>query len=883
MSSNGRKAPSDSGLSGQLPKKTNKMSDREAQILEQQRLVASRLTTAKTAPVKPASMTKQALLVQKKTQSDKLKTILKKPTSVAIPSFRPQKRPAVRNKALPPPPPMTAAAAIAAAKTRVATTAAISKSTKSAAVPVQGDPVKRKTSQLAQLVSASLQTSAENPPLMTGSYGKVEPDDFWKNMRDWDALTQLARSSSREKTETSSAAAKPLPDTFVGPAHYVAAWAPLCLAEARAQMMSDAAAELRNCRNAIDCFVPVKVQTAMRDSSTLDSVNVQASRKEEQGKQMTFMANDLCVLISAESRDRVELALLKGDPESSLRKHGLVGHVEFRRDSLDGLLLKVSKRWWATVGEKDMYLWKLGSNITALREFTALCRVETIPLRRNLFGQNLVDDAHKKIATHDNPRDMLDAMGGVNALGKGFTNYVKEKFNPSQLAAISASANQYGEGGFTLIKGPPGTGKTLTLVAVLNSLHIRQFNKYYEEVRRIAAMTTGVGNRKVALSSAVRAQPRLLVCAPSNAAVDNIILKIMESGFVDGCGTRYNPSMIRVGTGAGDAVRGVLLENQVDAILSENMDLARLESSISGFKMELQRIQTDLMRLRQRIHALSKASPWPLSKDWEIRIDEESFEETGRVFFVNHKDKTTTFEVPPPPEPDEKHYPATSMPEYRSYMQQIVKLVEKFNSVTTKLERCTIVQSGMGHGNRNGGQLIRQQLETHILDSVHIVMTTLGTAGNWVMESAAKFEVVVVDEAAQCVEPAMLSALQLGSRHAVLVGDPQQLPATIFNVSGRNTKYDRSLFQRLEEAGHKVYMLNQQYRMHPAISHFPRWIFYDGNLLDGPNVLEPEYGNPLRQMLLSKVPALKVRFRSCLQLFTALASMLTLDRMILVP
>ena len=194
-------------------------------------------------------------------------------------------------------------------------------------------------------------------------------------------------------------------------------------------------------------------------------------------------------------------------------------------------------------------------------------------------------------------------------------------------------------------------------------------------------------------------------------------------------------------------------------------------------------------------------------------------------------------------------------------MQQIVKLVESYNSITTKLERCTIVQSGMG--NKGGVSMqVRQQFETHILDSVHIVMTTLGTAGNRVLESAAKFEVVVVDEAAQSVEPATLSALQLGSRHCILVGDPQQLPATIFNVSGRNTKYDRSLFQRLEEAGHKVYMLNQQYRMHPVISDFPRRIFYGGNLLDGPNVQNPEYGNPLRRVILSKVPAFQVRVTS---------------------
>lgn len=150
--------------------------------------------------------------------------------------------------------------------------------------------------------------------------------------------------------------------------------------------------------------------------------------------------------------------------------------------------------------------------------------------------------------------------------------------------------------------------------------------------------------------------------------------------------------------------------------------------------------------------------------------------------------------------------------------------------------------------------------ETHILDTTHIVMTTLGTAGNQALKSTSKFEVVVVDEAAQSVEPATLAALQLGSSHAILVGDPQQLPATIFSLSGRNTKYDRSLFQRLEEAGHKVHLLDTQYRMIPAISNFPRRIFYGGYLKDGPNVKHAEYGNPLKKIVCSKFPAFHVSF-----------------------
>uniref|UniRef100_A0A7S2XKG2 WW domain-containing protein n=1 Tax=Attheya septentrionalis TaxID=420275 RepID=A0A7S2XKG2_9STRA len=335
----------------------------------------------------------------------------------------------------------------------------------------------------------------------------------------------------------------------------------------------------------------------------------------------------------------------------------------------------------------------------------------------------------------------------------------------------------------------------------------------------------------------------------------------MEDGFVDGHGMRYNPSIIRVGVGQSNAVKDVALESEVNSLIAEGSDIAKVESAIAGYKMELQRVHKDIGRFRHRIHSIIKAAPYPLSHSWEIRIYEETFEQTGQIYFVNHNEKRTTFEVPPPPEPGEPQFPATSMPEYRTYIAGIVKLVEKYNTLTTKLERYTLVLNfantiASGGHSSQAAAVVRMNLETHILDSVHIVMTTLGTAGNRALESAAKFEVVVVDEAAQSVEPATLSALQLGSSHSILVGDPQQLPATIFSLSGRTTKYDRSLFQRLEEAGHEVHLLNTQYRMHPDISDFPRRIFYDGNLLDGPNVKHPDYGNPLRRILTQRVPAL---------------------------
>jgi hypothetical protein len=83
---------------------------------------------------------------------------------------------------------------------------------------------------------------------------------------------------------------------------------------------------------------------------------------------------------------------------------------------------------------------------------------------------------------------------------------------------------------------------------------------------------------------------------------------------------------------------------------------------------------------------MATACSWPLSRDWEIRVDESTFDETERVFFVNHKDKSTTYEIPPPPEPGEAQFQATSMPEYRNYVSRIVKLVESYFSIKTHLE-----------------------------------------------------------------------------------------------------------------------------------------------------------------------------------------------------
>lgn len=190
------------------------------------------------------------------------------------------------------------------------------------------------------------------------------------------------------------------------------------------------------------------------------------------------------------------------------------------------------------------------------------------------------------------------------------------------------------------------------MVALLNALHIKQYHKYHEKVRGIISqMRSGLSAsaQNIAIKTATKSKPRLLVCAPSNAAVDNIILKIMQSGFVDGGGMRYNPSMIRVGSGHSEAVKDVALERKVEGLLKETLEPIKLRSTINAYRMELDRCKTEITKCQRRLAAIENATPYALPKHWEIRCDEKTFENSGRIYFVNHLEKSTSFNLPPPP------------------------------------------------------------------------------------------------------------------------------------------------------------------------------------------------------------------------------------------
>ena len=438
-----------------------------------------------------------------------------------------------------------------------------------------------------------------------------------------------------------------------------------------------------------------------------------------------------------------------------------------------------------------------------------------------------------------------------------FEEKLRQRYNPSQLCAIAAATTHTG---FTLVQGPPGTGKTSTVLGMLNSIHLRRYNHYYESVLQELMGAEGRECRRscydknphlqkpwLALVRRVsRLKPHILVVAPSNTAVDNIIERIMEQGFFDGNGGKYMPGIIRLGAGRkGARVKSVSLEDTVEAEMNGSYDAAKEASERQKLNAAIHALIGSIYTAQSYLINLKLAfSAHILPAGWELRIAQDS----AKPYWVNHIQRTTSVEPPPSPEtsPAAAFPPADAvayssvnqLPEYAMLTHNITQFFDELLRSDIKLGRLNARTSPHEFGGVGGA---RSFIEQRIIEQAQIVFTTVNSAGHPSLEST-EFCVTIIDEAAQAVEPAILIPLRRGCSQCIMVGDPKQLPATIFSDKVRHAGYDRSLFERLVAGGHRSILLDTQYRMAPDISFLPSRLFYGGLLKDGANVTSLSYG-----------------------------------------
>ncbi|HEY3291775.1 MAG TPA: AAA domain-containing protein, partial [Anaerolineae bacterium] len=140
------------------------------------------------------------------------------------------------------------------------------------------------------------------------------------------------------------------------------------------------------------------------------------------------------------------------------------------------------------------------------------------------------------------------------------------------------------------------------------------------------------------------------------------------------------------------------------------------------------------------------------------------------------------------------------------------------------------------------------------IDSTRVFVSTISTALNRTELLAYKqFDIALVDEASQLLEPHLAGLLTL-VRRFILIGDEKQLPAVITQPVEQTAVSDPSLlalgindlrlslFERLLQVcqqkgwSHAYAMLETQGRMHEKIQAFPSTRFYDGRL----HTMKPE-------------------------------------------
>ena len=121
----------------------------------------------------------------------------------------------------------------------------------------------------------------------------------------------------------------------------------------------------------------------------------------------------------------------------------------------------------------------------------------------------------------------------------------------------------------------------------------------------------------------------------------------------------------------------------------------------------------------------------------------------------------------------------------------------------------------------------RLQHEMSLMDESDVTCGTIMSSGSGPAK-ALKHRVVLIDEAAQAIEPETLIAILrlMEGGTVVLIGDHRQLPPT---THSRGAKFLQgvSLFERLIMIpGYEPVLLNIQYRMRQSIARWPSQLFY---------------------------------------------------------
>lgn len=197
---------------------------------------------------------------------------------------------------------------------------------------------------------------------------------------------------------------------------------------------------------------------------------------------------------------------------------------------------------------------------TNLREFLALKNIESAQLHRQVFNPQIIGYSYSEL---------------FQKTLSPFFKIIRKSYNKSQIEAIEKLTTI--NGGVAMLQGPPGTGKTHTLLGVLSG--------FYNLIK------AGDTLRKV-----------IMVCAPSNAAIDEIITRIVNNGLIGLNGERIVPRLIRVGVldkNPSEIVKSVSLEEMAKKKVDWSERDSKASNPNSAFQSQIDKMTSEIEKLQE--------------------------------------------------------------------------------------------------------------------------------------------------------------------------------------------------------------------------------------------------------------------------------------------
>nr|TKW06157.1 hypothetical protein SEVIR_7G223800v2 [Setaria viridis] len=380
----------------------------------------------------------------------------------------------------------------------------------------------------------------------------------------------------------------------------------------------------------------------------------------------------------------------------------------------------------------------------------------------------------------------VDSIDSMEIWTKLSTMDLNNSQNDAVINCISEMHCNSNSSSFSLIWGPPGTGKTKTISVLLWLMR---------------EMKHGT-----------------LTCAPTNLAVKQVASRFLRLVKEHSFGTSSLGDILLLGNKERMCVDGDLKEIYLHD---------RVRKLLGCF--------APLTGWRHCLSSLSDLFENGYSQYLQYLQDQEEDLRRCLKDLLFHVPKSSILEV-----------------NYDNILS-ILKMLEDFNSIFQR--RCTGDEIKEVFLYRNGESdsrdysmmkhwktivtLGKRIIRDFCIESASIIFCTASSSSK---VTNKKVELLVIDESAQLKECETLVPLRLRTfKHAVLIGDECQLPATIKSKVCTDALFGRSLFERLSSLGHEKHLLNMQYRMHPSISIFPNLSFYDGKISDAPSVTEREH------------------------------------------